>query len=183
MSIQMWIVGLHVQMEHFFYGLMNNSVSLSAGILKKDSLFSTVSRILEKVVLVVKPSPGRDKVISLLLVSLVEVMRDVPLKFVHQQRSSLGTTSLVTDRVLDLNFIQNSAIVEFDQEGITDGTFGRVMVVHAEALILDTVHFGAESVNAGISGRGVGAVIGALVRKDWSSGGALTSSGKSARRR
>ena len=138
---------------------MNNSVSLSAGILKKVSLFSTVSRILEKVVSVVKPLPGRDKLISLLLMSLVEVMRDMPLELVHQQRSSLGTTSLMTNRVLDLDFIQDGAIVEFDQESVIDGTFSRVMVVNAKALVFNTGDLGTECVNAWVRGGGVGAVV------------------------
>lgn len=46
--------------------------------------------------------------------SLVEVVRDVPLELAHEERGSLLTTALVANGVLDLDFIEDGAVVELD---------------------------------------------------------------------
>jgi hypothetical protein len=61
----------------------------------------------------------------------------------------------MSNGIFNFNFIQNGAIVQLNQEGVADGTFGRVMVFHAEAFLLYTVDLGTEGINTWISSRSV----------------------------
>jgi len=91
------------------------------------------------------------------LVSLVVVVRNVPLELVHKQRFSFLTTSFVSYGIFDLNLVKNSAIVEFHENCIADGTFRRFMIVNAEPFVLYTIYFPTEDIDARVSGRLVGA--------------------------
>ena len=82
-----------------------------------------------------------------------------PLELVHQQRGTLFPPPLVSDRVLDLNFVQDGTVIQLDRNRVTDGTFSRVMVVNAKALVFNTGDLGTECVNAWVRGGGVGAVV------------------------
>jgi hypothetical protein len=50
-----------------------------------------------------------------ILVSLVVVVRNVPLEFIHKQRLAFLATPFVSDGVFDLHLSKSSAIVEFDE--------------------------------------------------------------------
>lgn len=63
----------------------------------------------------------------------------------------------MANRVLNLNFVKNSSIVQLDEKSIANGTLGGLVVFDAEALFLNTEHLGAESINTGISGGGISA--------------------------
>ena len=65
----------------------------------------------------------------------------------------------MSDRVLDLNFVQDGTVIQLDRNRVTDGTFSRVMVVNAKALVFNTGDLGTECVNAWVRGGGVGAVV------------------------
>ena len=79
----------------------------------------------------------------------------LPFELVDQQRSSLGPASFMSNGILNFNFIQNRSVVQFDQEGVTDGSFRRFMIFYTEALLLYTVHLGTEGINAWVSGGSV----------------------------
>lgn len=65
----------------------------------------------------------------LLLMSLIEVVRDVPLELVDQQGSTLCSPPLVANRVLDLDFFELGTVIQLNQECIPDGALRWVMVV------------------------------------------------------
>jgi hypothetical protein len=69
----------------------------------------------------------------------------------------------VTNRVFDLNFVKDSAVIELNEESVADRTLLGVMVFDAETLVFNTVHLGTEGIDTRISGRGVSA--GREVRK------------------
>lgn len=64
-------------------------------------------------------------------------MADMAFELLHEQRRPLGATTLVADRVFDRDLIKDGAILQSDCDGITDGTFLWVMVIHAEALVFN----------------------------------------------
>lgn len=80
-------------------------------------------------------------------------------EFVDQQGSTLGSPSLVSNRVLNLDFLQDSAVVQLNQKGVADGSLGGLVVVDAEAFVLDAVDLGPEGVYAGVRGSGVSASV------------------------
>ena len=82
----------------------------------------------------------------------------VPLELVDQQGRAFSSAPLVSDRVFDLNLVENSPIVKFYQEGITDGALGGVVIVNTEALVFHTVDLGAESVDPWVGSGGVSAI-------------------------
>lgn len=61
--------------------------------------------------------------------SLIEVVRDVPLELVDQQGSTLCSPPLVANRVLDLDFFELGTVIQLNQECIPDGALRWVMVV------------------------------------------------------
>lgn len=63
----------------------------------------------------------------------------------------------MTHRVLNLDFIEDRSIVEFDQKGIADRSLGRFVIFNAEFLFLYTVDFSPEGIYARISGGCIGA--------------------------
>lgn len=99
-----------------------------------------------------------DGIEDLLLVRGIEVGCDVVLELGHEERSALRAAALVADGVLDLNLVEDGAVVEFNEKGIADGALLGVVVVDAEILILHTIDLGAERVDAGVGGRRIGAV-------------------------
>jgi hypothetical protein len=66
--------------------------------------------------------------------------------------------ALVANWVLDLNFIQNGAIIESNEQSVADRTLIGGVVLFAEPLIFNAENLGAEFVNARISGSLIGAV-------------------------
>jgi len=91
---------------------------------------------------------------------LIVVVRNVPLELVDEERSTLSTASLMSDRVFNLDLVEDSAVVEFDQESISDGALGGVVIFNAETLLLHAVDLGAESVYPRVRSRSIGATEG-----------------------
>ena len=85
------------------------------------------------------------------------MVADVSLELGQQQRLSLLPTALVTDRVLDLNFVKYRAVVELNEQSVTDAPLLGVMVVDRVGLVLDAVNLLAECVDARVRGGFVGA--------------------------
>ena len=77
---------------------------------------------------------------------------NVFLELGEEQGCALRSAALVTHRVLNLDFVKDGAIVELDQEGVTDRALLGVVVLDAELVVFDAVDLGAESVDAGVSG-------------------------------
>ena len=90
------------------------------------------------------------------LMSLVIVMRNVPLEFVHKQRFSFFTSSFVANGVFNLYLVKNGAIVEFDEKCIANGAFGRLMIINTKTFVLDAINFGAEDIDTMVGSRSVG---------------------------
>ena len=61
------------------------------------------------------------------------------------------------DGVLDLDLVEHGAVVELDEERVADGALRGVVVVDAEALVLDAEDLGPECVDARVGGGFVGA--------------------------
>ena len=101
-----------------------------------------------------------------LLLGRIEVGLDVALEFLEEERGALGTTALVADRVLDLDLVQDGAVVKLNKDSVADGTLGGLVVLDAEPLVLDASDFGAEGVNAGVLGRRVGVGLRGELAKD-----------------
>lgn len=50
----------------------------------------------------------------------LQISMDIPLKLVDQQGRPLSSPALVPNRVLDLHFVKNGAVVQLHEEGIAD---------------------------------------------------------------
>ena len=83
---------------------------------------------------------------------------NVVLELGHEERSTLSAAAFVANRVLNLDLVEDSAIVQFDEEGVADGALFGVVVFSAVFGLFDAVDLGAERVDAGIGGGGVGAM-------------------------
>jgi hypothetical protein len=83
---------------------------------------------------------------------LVKVVSDVPTEFGKQEWGALFATAPVPDRVLDLDLVEHRTVVQLDEQRISDRAFFRVVVVHAETLILDTMNLGTKCVDAWVGG-------------------------------
>lgn len=80
----------------------------------------------------------------------------MPLEFVHKQGFSFFASPFVANRVVNLYLVKNGAIVEFNEECIANGAFGRLMVINTEAVVLHTINFGAEDIDTRVGSRFVG---------------------------
>jgi len=96
-------------------------------------------------------------------VGLVIVVRKVPFEFVDQQWGAFSTTPLVADRIFYFNFVKNGSVVEFNEEGVADGSLGGVVVLYTKALLLDAVDLGTEGIDSWVRGSSISA------EKIWSS--------------
>ena len=83
---------------------------------------------------------------------LVKVVSDVPTEFGKQERGAFLATAPVANRVLDFDLVKYRTIIQLDEQRISDRAFFRVVVVHAEALILDTMDLCAKCIDARVSG-------------------------------
>jgi hypothetical protein len=61
----------------------------------------------------------------------------------------------MSNGILNFYFIENRPIIQLNQEGVADGTLGRVMIFYTEAFLLHTVDLGTEDIDTWISGRSV----------------------------
>ena len=102
----------------------------------------------------------------LLLVALSEVGSNVPLELGHEKRSALLAAALVANRVLNLDLVEDSAVVELDKESVGDGALSGIMVVDAVLRLLDTVNLGTERINAGVGGGGISVRLGSQLSVD-----------------
>jgi hypothetical protein len=83
---------------------------------------------------------------------LVKVVSDVPTEFSEQERSAFLATAPVPNRVFDLDLVKYRTIVQLDEQRISDRAFFWVMVLHTEALVLDTENLGTKCVDARVGG-------------------------------
>jgi hypothetical protein len=62
----------------------------------------------------------------------------------------------VPDRILEDDFVERGAVVQFDEEGIADTAFRGLVIVDTELLVFDAVGLGTQGVNAWVGGGCVG---------------------------
>ena len=79
-------------------------------------------------------------------------MSDMPTELGKQERCAFLTTAPVPNWVLNFDLVKNGAIVQLDEQRISDRAFVRIVIFHAEALVLDAVYLGTECVDAWVSG-------------------------------
>lgn len=82
----------------------------------------------------VKFVKGRD---SLLDVSGSEVRSDVSLELGVEKGSSLSTTELVSNGVINVNFIEDGSVLEGNGESISNEPLGAVEVVGGDLLVFN----------------------------------------------
>ena len=111
------------------------------------------------------------------------VIRNVPLELVDKQRGTLLTAELMANGILNLDLIEDGAVVKFNEESIADGPLLGSVVLFRESLVFHTVNLGAECVNAGVSSGSVGAKKMASTQGQTGKIIKRTSSPKSTRRR
>lgn len=87
------------------------------------------------------------------MMRLIEVVSDVPTEFGKQEWSAFLATTLVSNWILDFDFVKYRAIVQLDEQRISNRAFFRVMVLNAEALVLDTMNLGTKCIDAWVGGR------------------------------
>lgn len=87
---------------------------------------------------------------------MLEVRGNVTLKLLKQEGGSLLTATPVPDGVLDLDLIQDSAVIKLDKDRIADGPLRRLVVLDTESLVLNASDLSAEGVNAGITSGRIG---------------------------
>ena len=64
----------------------------------------------------------------------------------------------MANRVVDVDLIQDRAVVERDGERVRDEALLRLVVVDAELLLLHALDLGAECINTGVRGSGIRAI-------------------------
>jgi hypothetical protein len=87
--------------------------------------------------------------------SLVEMRLDVPLELFHQKGNALRAATLVSHRIFDDNLVENRAVVQLDEESVSDGARRRLVVGDREVRVLHAVNLGAQRVDTGVRGGGV----------------------------
>ena len=92
------------------------------------------------------------------MVGSIVVGGDVVLELGHEERGALGAAALVADGVLDGDLVEDGAVVELDEEGVTDGAALGVVVLGGVLGLLNAVDLGTEGVDARVSGRGISAI-------------------------
>ena len=63
----------------------------------------------------------------------------------------------MSDRILNRDLVEDSTVVQFDGDGVSDRPALGVVVFSGEGVILDTSDLGTEGVDSGIGGGSVGA--------------------------
>jgi hypothetical protein len=81
---------------------------------------------------------------------------DVLLELFHQKGNALRAAALVSNRIFDDNLVENRAVVQLDKESVSDGARRRLMVGDREVRVLHAVNLGAQRVDTGVRGGGVG---------------------------
>jgi len=82
---------------------------------------------------------------------LVKVMSDMPAELGEQERGTFPTTALVPNWVFDLDLVKYCAIVQLDEQCVSNRAFLRVVIIDAELVILDAVNLSTECVYAWVS--------------------------------
>ena len=100
------------------------------------------------------------------LLLLAEVGTNVTLEFLEQERGALLTAALMPNRVLDLDLVQDGAVVKLNKDSVADGTLGGLVVLDAEPLVFDAINLGAEGFNARVLRGRVGVRLGSELAKD-----------------
>jgi hypothetical protein len=77
----------------------------------------------------------------------------LPLELVNEQRGSFGSSLLVSNGVLNFDFFKDRSIIEFNQEGISNGSLGGIMVINAEAFVFNAEDFGPQCIDTRVSSR------------------------------
>ena len=77
-----------------------------------------------------------------------EAAVEVGLEFFEEERDAVGAAEAVADGVLDDDFGEDGAVVEFDGEGVGDAALVGVVVVGGEVRVFDAGDGGAEVVDA-----------------------------------
>ena len=95
-----------------------------------------------------------------------EVGINVALELLEQQGRALCTATLVTDRVLNLNFVEDGAVLELDKKRIADRALARLVVLDAESLVLNAGDLGPQLVDARVLSSLVGVRLGGEVAVD-----------------
>jgi hypothetical protein len=63
----------------------------------------------------------------------------------------------VSNRVLNLDFIEHSPVIECHEESVPNGPLRRVVIFYAKTLFFNTKDFSTKSVNARVGGGRIGA--------------------------
>ena len=86
------------------------------------------------------------------LALLDEVGTNVTLELLEQQGGALCATTLVADRVLNLDLVEDSTILELNKESVADRALAGLVVLNTDPLVLDASDLSPELVNAGVLG-------------------------------
>lgn len=86
---------------------------------------------------------------------LIEVVGDVSVEFLHEERRALCPSSLMANGILDGNLIQHSTIFQGDCDCITNRSFRGFVVIHAICLLFLAVDFGPELVDTRVGSGGI----------------------------
>lgn len=88
------------------------------------------------------------------------------LEFLEQQRRAFSPSTLMSNGILDFDFLKYCSIIEFDEKGIRNRPFRRVVIVNAVRPLLNTVYLRTKSVDARIGGGGVAVGLGCEFTED-----------------
>jgi hypothetical protein len=85
-------------------------------------------------------------------------MSDMPTELCEQEWCAFLTTALVPNWVLNFDLVKNSAIVQLDEQCISDRAFVRCMILRAEVLVLDAMNLSTKCIDTRVGSRFVRAI-------------------------
>lgn len=97
---------------------------------------------------------------NLLNLSLRESSTQMSSKLLEENGGTLLSSLSVANGVVDLDLVENSAVLESDLNGVTDVSLVGGMVLLGESLVLNTLHLLSEGIDSGVSGNLVSVVVG-----------------------
>ena len=87
-----------------------------------------------------------------------EMVSNVTLELLHEERGAFATTAFMANGVFNLNFVEDGTILQSDGDSVANGALLGIVIVDAEAFVFNTCDLGAQFVDAWVGGRFVRAI-------------------------
>ena len=89
---------------------------------------------------------------------LGEMVSNVTLELLHEERGAFATTAFMANGVFNLNFVEDGTILQGDGDSVANGALLGIVIVDAEAFVFNACDLGAQFVDTRIRSFRVGAI-------------------------